>query len=113
MEEEKDKFKRLPAEEKFLAELTGREKRVSVIGSIGSVNEKNQSALFNDGTAEISVIFSAGQLPKIKSGATFRIIGKPVPGEKISLEAETVHELQDFDSALFERVRAVEKKVLK
>ncbi len=110
----KEQFKRIPAEEKSLSELGGREKRVAVIGTIVSLQPAELKGVLSDGSGEAFLEFPGKEkFSQAKEGSTVRVIGKPRLEEKPVLQVETVHLLQNFDKALFERVKALEKKVLK
>jgi len=112
--EEIEKFKRLPAEEKPLDELTGIEKRVAVIGTVSSLDKEKMKGVLADGKTEAVLLFSGEEkLALAKEKSTVRVIGKPEAGEKVSIAVESIHELEGFDRALFDRVRSAEKKVLK
>ena len=112
--DEEKQFKRLPAKETTLSELTGTEKRVSVIGTIVSIDDSALKAVLSDGSTEAVLEFSDNELfSKAGQESIVRVIGRPNSGERVSISVEAIHELKDFDRELFEQVRQIEKKVLK
>jgi len=99
------------ARELSLKEITGKEERVAVIGTIVSIDKPAMSGKISADGLECTVSFTEGeQLLGLKEGAVMRVIGKPLKQEKLSIEAEIVQELKGFDSNLYSKVKELEKK---
>jgi hypothetical protein len=104
-------FKIESAKECSLKEITGKEKKVAVIGTLKSVDRKDMQGILSDGTEECIVVFTEGDmLPGLKEGMVLRVIGAPSKKPKLSIEAEIVQELKGFDSNLYKKVKELEKK---
>ena len=110
---EKKEFRAPSARELSLKEITGKEERVAVIGTLVSVNKKEMNGVLSDETLECELVFTEGeQLLGLKEGKILRVIGKPSKKEKLSIEVEILQELKDFDSNLFKKVKELEKRTL-
>ncbi|MEM0359929.1 MAG: hypothetical protein QXK06_01150 [Candidatus Diapherotrites archaeon] len=108
---EKNSFKIEPAKESSLKEITGREKRIAVVGTLVSINKKEMQGLFSDGSSDCSIVFTESEMmPGLKAGIIVRVIGKPSKKPRLSIEAEIVQELKGFDANLYKKVRELEKK---
>lgn len=113
IEGERKPFRLSPAKELFLKEVTGKEERVAVIGTLVSVNKKEMSGVLSDETLECELVFTEGeQLLGLKEGKILRVIGKPSKKPRLSIEVEILQELKDFDSNLFKKVKELETRML-
>ena len=100
------------AKELSLKELTGKEGRVAVVGTLASVNEKEMGGKLSGEGVECGLVFTEGrQLLGLKEGMIVRVIGEPskVKG-RLSIEVDILQELKGFDSNLYGKVKELEKK---
>ncbi|MCX8190084.1 MAG: hypothetical protein N3F05_02530 [Candidatus Diapherotrites archaeon] len=99
-------FKRTPAKECYLNEITGSERRIAAIVSIISLNPEAKTVLVSDGTAEAIAICERSEIfSRFKKGAIMRIIANPLSTAPIKLNLEIAQELKDFDANLFRKVK--------
>ena len=109
---ERKSFTPPSAKELTFKEITGKEERVAVVGTLLSVNKAEMSGRLSDESLECGLVFTEGeQLLGLKEGTIVRVLGKPSKKERIlSIEVEILQELKGFDSNLYTKVKELEKK---
>ena len=92
-------FRRFPAVEKKIQEITPEDSRVSIIGTVIDKNEKGITVDDGSGTAEITF----GETGNIETGKLVRVVGKVDPDGFITGEA--VQDFSDFNLKLYEEIK--------
>lgn len=107
-----EKKKRLPGRERQIAQITGEEYRVRVLGTVVDVDEGNSSALLDDGTGRATLLFAdPEQFEELKEGKLVRVIGKARKEAEVEIEVEIVQDMGKLDLGLYEQVRYIEDKL--
>lgn len=103
---ESSDFRRMPAVERTVSEITPQDIRVRVIGTV--VDQKDGRMVLDDGTGKIDVTFE--KPPEKDSKGLVRVFGKVISMEGgMELQGELVQELDGFDLDLWKKVRELEK----
>lgn len=109
MEERK---RRKPAVEKNIEELTQEDYRVRITGVVVDRSLDNYSAIVDDGTGRVEILFSRKEdFEKAEEGKLVRVIGKVIKDENIWIDVEIIQDMSRLDPALFKQVRYVEEAV--
>jgi hypothetical protein len=107
-----ERKKRVPGKERQIAEITGEDYRVRVLGTIIDIDEANSSALLDDGTGRATILFAdPDQFEAAKEGKLVRIIGKARREGEVEIEVEIIQDMRKLDLGLYEQVRYIEEKL--
>jgi hypothetical protein len=107
-----EKKKRLPGKERQISEISEKDYRVLVLGTIVDLDEADSSALLDDGTARAILLFAdPEQLGAVKEGERVRVIGKARREGEVEIEVEIIQDMSGLDLGLYEQVRYMEEKL--
>jgi hypothetical protein len=99
-------FRRMPALEKTVSEMTPQDMRVRVIGTV--LDRKEERLVLDDGTGKIDVSFE--KPPEVGNQKLVRVFGRVISMEGgLELQGEVIQELDGFDLDLWKKVRELEK----
>jgi|Deesub1362B_J571_1020462.scaffolds.fasta_scaffold00426_22 hypothetical protein len=103
--------RRFPAKEVEIANITGEEFRVRVLGTIVDKDEASGTALIDDGTGRAVLLFADPELfSRAVEGRRVRVLGRVRVAEAVEIEVEVIQDMSKLDIALYEQVKyAVEK----
>lgn len=97
-------MRRAPAVERDICDITDRDIRVSIIGTVIQKDPIAYSMVVDDGTGAVTVL--ADTLYEVAT--VIRVIGRPqFRGEPV-IEAEVVQDFTGFDLELYRRVKEME-----
>lgn len=107
MPEEKKLYKRAPANEKNISEITDSDARVRIIGTI--LDMSDSSILIDDGTGKIEIDFDdPGQIAGLTNGKLVRVVCKVLPLiEGYACKGECVQALDGFDRNLYIKAKEI------
>ena len=99
-------FRRMPAAERLVSEITAQDMRVRVIGTV--VDKREGRIVLDDGTGKIDVTFE--QPPEVEPQKIVRVFGRVISMEGgLELQGEVVQDLDGFDLDLWKKVKDLEK----
>lgn len=106
---------RKPGIEKQIAEITGDEGRVRILGTLITKDDTGAVSI-DDNTGIINVFFNdfeiVEKLSEISQGDPVRVIGRTnkTPEGDIEIHGETIEKLNNFDFHLWKKIRKLEKE---
>lgn len=99
-------FRRMPAKERAISEITPQDIRVRVIGTI--LDKQDDRIVLDDGTGKIDVSFE--KPVDSETNKTVRVFGKVISMEGgIELQGEVIQDMDGFDMELWRKVKGKEK----
>ena len=109
-----ERARRLPARERNIAEIGKDDFRVRVLGIVVDKNEKDYSAMLDDGTGRIVIQFpDMDQFDVAEEGRLIRVFGRVAGGETATLEAELVQDMSSLDLGLYDQWKYISDEVKK
>ena len=100
-----DQFKRQPAIEKQIKDLTKEDANVAISGLV--INKSENSFFLDDGTGQIAVSFS----DSIEAEGYVRVFGRVIPSENgLEIQGEIVQDLNKIDKALYKKIKELLKR---
>ena len=102
-EEVREKHKRLPAIEKQVSKLNKEDTRVTVIGTVLSIDTQALIINIEDPTGELTILCpNEESLKEIKIGSVIRVMGMVLPYEDgIELRAEIIQDFSKLNPELY------------
>jgi len=97
-------FRRFPAVEKKIEDITPEDTRVSIIGTI--IDKSEGSITIDDGTGTIEVTFNDTEA--LEPGKLVRVVGK-IGGEGFVI-GEAVQDFSNFNLGLYKELNTLEEK---
>jgi len=109
-----DRKKRLPAIERQIAEIAPEDFRLRILGVVVDRNEKDYSAILDDGTGRIVIQFpDIDQFDVAEEGRLIRVFGRLAGGETQSIEVELVQDMSSLDIGIYDQWKYISDKVKK
>ena len=108
-----ERFRRKPAQERWIAELTDEDKNnpIKLLGTVVDIksNEDQTIIFLDDGTGQIQAVTSQPQ--SLETGNQIRIFGilNKIDQDFI-IEVQIIQDMKDLDLELFKRVQAVKRR---
>lgn len=96
-----------PAVSKFISDIDARDSRVSLIGTIVSVDQMNYAFDLDDGSGTIKVLCSE----LYDSGKIVRVIGRVVEKDStLSINSEIISDFSNFNLELYQKALKLGEK---
>ena len=97
--------RRLPATEKSIAEITDKDIRVRILGTVIGIGDG--SLMIDDATGRVEVAFD-DSIDYVKQGQLIRIIARVLPQNSgFECKGECIQTLDGFDIDLYKRAKEI------
>jgi len=102
-EDVQERRKRKVASERKIGDLSANDSRVSVIGTVLSIDEQSLIFSIEDPSGQLTILAPTEELvSKLKVGGVARVIGVVLPYEEgLELRAEVVQDFSELNKELF------------
>ncbi|MFQ6089019.1 MAG: OB-fold nucleic acid binding domain-containing protein [Candidatus Methanofastidiosia archaeon] len=97
-------MRRRPALEREICELSERDYRVSIIGTVTQRDSISNSMTIDDGTGYVRV--SSYELFEV--GSVVRVLGRVISGRELFIESEMISDFSKFDLSLYKKIQELE-----
>ncbi len=99
-------FKRMPAIEKDIIEITEKDIRVKITGTV--VDVQDNVVILDDGTGKVKATFNNPVQANIQTAV--RIMGRVIPLESgVEIQGEILQNMEKLDIDAFKKLRSIKK----
>lgn len=106
-----ERMRRLPSAERSIKNITEKDFRVRVTGTVVDRDTANSSIMLDDGTGRLIAFFAdSDQFALAEAGRLIRVIGRVRKEENIEIDVEIVQDMSKLDLGLYEQVKYLSEK---